>query len=167
MEYKLRKTKTEDIDQVIQIINQAIAYMKDNNINQWQDGYPNNAAIELDIYNKEGYVLVDSNDVVVATCMVTTNGEPSYKVIDGKWLNSDDYICIHRIAVDSNYKGKQLAKVLVSKILNLFPDYHNVKVDTHDDNLSMQRFLEKNKFTYCGHITLNDGTLRKAYQLIY
>ena len=48
----LRPTKIEDISRVIDIINQAKTYFKNNDIDQWQDGYPNEETIEKDIENK-------------------------------------------------------------------------------------------------------------------
>ena len=34
---------------------------------------------------------------------------------------------------------------------------NNIKIDTHKDNISMQKLLEKNGFKYCGIIYLEDG----------
>lgn len=41
---------------------------------------------------------------------------------------------------------------------------HSIKVDTHEDNRSMQRFLQKNGFVYCGVIYLQDGSKRLAFE---
>jgi RimJ/RimL family protein N-acetyltransferase len=38
------------------------------------------------------------------------------------------------------------------------------KVDTHKDNIPMQKTLEKNGFAYCGRIVLLDGNSRIAYE---
>jgi len=46
----------------------------------------------------------------------------------------------------------------------MYPDYHSVRMDTHHDNLSMQSFLTKYGFKYCGEITLKSGALRRAYE---
>ena len=70
----LRQTKLEDISRVMEIINQAKSYFKENGIDQWQDGYPNEETIKRDIEKNEAYVLVDE-DQIVGTCMVTINGE--------------------------------------------------------------------------------------------
>ena len=37
-------------------------------------------------------------------------------------------------------------------------------MDTHDDNLSMQRFLTKYGFNYCGTIYLENKEKRRAYE---
>ena len=159
----LRPTKIEDISRVIDIINQAKTYLKNNDIDQWQDGYPNEETIEKDIENNEAYVL-EEDGVILGTCMVTIHGEPSYNRIEGKWILNCPYICVHRIAVDNEYKGKGLASTILDQVVAMYPDYHSVRMDTHHDNLSMQSFLTKYGFKYCGEITLKSGALRRAYE---
>ena len=156
----LRPTKIEDISRVIDIINQAKTYFKnndidihqilevirdaqksmcDNGIDQWQDGYPNEETIEKDIENNEAYVL-EEDGVILGTCMVTIHGEPAYNRIEG------------------------LASTILDQVVAMYPDYHSVRMDTHHDNLSMQSFLTKYGFKYCGEITLKSGALRRAYE---
>ena len=159
----LRPTKIEDISRVIDIINQAKTYFKNNDIDQWQDGYPNEETIEKDIENNEAYVL-EEDGVILGTCMVTIHGEPAYKRIEGKCILNCPYICVHRIAVDNEYKGKGLASTILDQVVAMYPDYHSVRMDTHHDNLSMQSFLTKYGFKYCGEITLKSGALRRAYE---
>ena len=148
----LRPTKIEDISRVIDIINQAKTYFKNNDIDQWQDGYPNEETIEKDIENNEAYVL-EEDGVILGTCMVTI-----------QWILNCPYICVHRIAVDNEYKGKGLASTILDQVVAMYPDYHSVRMDTHHDNLSMQSFLTKYGFKYCGEITLKSGALRRAYE---
>ena len=74
------------------------------------------------------------------------------------------YICVHRISVDNEYKGKGLASTILDQVVAMYPDYHSVRMDTHHDNLSMQSFLTKYGFKYCGEITLKSGALRRAYE---
>ena len=40
----------------------------------------------------------------------------------------------------------------------------NIRVDTHADNKTMQRLIEKNGFIKCGIIYVKNGTARIAYQ---
>lgn len=159
----LKKTKLDDIDKVMEIINQAKQYFKNNNIDQWQEGYPNEESIKEDIMNEEAYVLED-NGKILGTCMVTIQGEPTYHTIDGKWLFNEDYVCVHRIAVDEQYKGAGLASIILDQAIAMYPNFHSVRMDTHEDNLSMQRFLTKYGFVFCGIITLQNGAPRRAYE---
>lgn len=159
----LRKTKLNDINRVMEIINQAKQYFKNNNIDQWQEGYPNEESIKEDIMNEEAYVLED-NGKILGTCMVTIQGEPTYHTIDGKWLFNEDYVCVHRIAIDEQYKGAGLASIILDQAIAMYPNFHSVRMDTHEDNLSMQRFLTKYGFVFCGIITLQNGAPRRAYE---
>lgn len=156
----------EDIDSIMTIINQAKKYFKDQGINQWQDGYPNYDSILVDVKNKESFVIKE-NDEVIATCMVSIQKEPTYKnIYEGKWLNQDPYLVIHRVAVREDMKGKQVASFMINQAIQMYPDLHNVRMDTHHDNISMQRLLEKNDFKYCGIIYLVSGDPRKAFQKV-
>lgn len=159
----LRKTTINDIARVMEIINQAKQYFKNNGIDQWQEGYPNEDSIKEDIAKEEAYVL-ENDGQILGTCMVTIQGEPTYDIIDGKWLFDEDYVCVHRIAVDNQYKGVGLASIILDQAIAMYPNYHSVRMDTHQDNLSMQRFLTKYGFVYCGMITLKSGALRRAYE---
>ena len=49
---KIRLSKTKDIPQIIAIIDDAKTYLAGQNIDQWQNGYPNTEQIENDIKNK-------------------------------------------------------------------------------------------------------------------
>jgi RimJ/RimL family protein N-acetyltransferase len=46
--------------------------------------------------------------------------------------------------------------------------FHSMRIDTHPDNLPMQRALSKAGFVYCGQIILKggaeDGDLRVAFE---
>lgn len=162
---KLRLTTTNDIDAVMTIINQAKAYFKKQGINQWQDGYPNKASIINDISRQEAYVL-DIEGEIVATAMISKAIEPNYNYIDGKWLQSNDYLVVHRIAVRDDQKGKSLAKKIIDEAIKLYPNIPSIRIDTHDDNLSMQSFLIKYGFKYCGIIYLENKETRRAYEKI-
>ena len=146
---KLRHTTINDLPEVIEIINQAKLYFKNEGIDQWQDGYPKD------------------NGKILATTMISINIEPTYNYIEGNWLQNDKYMVIHRIAIHNDQKGKGLAKIIIDEALKLHPDIHSIRIDTHDDNLSMQRFLIKYGFTYCGTIYLENKSTRRAYEKVF
>lgn len=162
-----RKTKTEDIPRVMEIINKGKAYFKSEGIDQWQNGYPNEETIETDINNGEGYILERDNEIV-GTVAVSFNGEATYdKIYEGSWLTSGDFGVIHRIAVDSDLKGEGLAGQIFKSVqaLCLKNSVHSIKIDTHKDNQSMRKSIAKNGFAYCGVIYLEDGSERVAFEI--
>ena len=68
---------------------------------------------------------------------------------------------IHRIAV--KYHGRGIADFCFNECFKQFPI---IRIDTHEDNIPMQRCLSKNGFEYCGIIYLANGSKRLAYQKI-
>ena len=66
---------------------------------------------------------------------------------------------IHRIAVAAQGRG-----VVRFCFDWAFERCGNVKIDTHEKNLPMQKALAKNGFLRCGTIYIDSGESRIAYQ---
>lgn len=129
------------------------------NSGQWLNGYPQNSLLAEDIKNKSLFVCVDNNKIV-AVFSFFIGIEPTYnKIYNGEWLNNKEYGVIHRIAVIEHQKG--IASFCIKWCLEKFK---NIKIDTHKNNIPMQKTILKNGFKYCGIIKKQDGTERLAYQ---
>ena len=163
---KFQKSVEADIRSIMKIIKQAQDYFKEQGIDQWQNNYPNPDTIKNDINKEEGYVLIEDNEIL-GTAAVSFKGEKTYdNIYDGKWLGNEKFVVIHRIAVNSNLKGKGLAGEIIKNVEKLCLDknVHSIKMDTHEDNISMQNSLKKNGFKYCGVIYLEDKSKRIAFE---
>ena len=163
---EFRKSVEADISNIMNIIKQAQAYFKEQGINQWQNDYPNSEVIGEDIDNKYSYVLLKDKKIL-ATAAISFDGEKTYEAIyEGKWISNNEYAVIHRIAVDNSYKGFGLSSEIIKNVekLCLNNGVHSIKVDTHEENISMQKLLGKNQFKYCGIIYLEDGSKRIAFE---
>jgi RimJ/RimL family protein N-acetyltransferase len=159
---RIRKTRPEDIEEVMQIYARARSFMaQTGNPTQWDGGYPHESLIREDI--EKGISHVAEYDGKIETVFVFFKGEdPTYRVIEnGSWVNDEPYGVIHRIASRGEVKGAGAACLLWG-----FEQCGNLRIDTHDDNLVMQHVLEKNGFVRCGRIYLEDGSPRVAYQKV-
>jgi len=161
-----RQSIESDIPSIMHIIHQAQIQLKEAGVNQWQNQYPNEAAILNDIHNQESYVVLD-NEMVIGTFALSFRIESTYnQIYEGNWLSIQDYAVIHRIALDNEYKGLGIS----TEVINTIEEWcvnnkiFSIKIDTHEDNKSMRRMLEKNGFVYCGIIFLLDGNSRVAYE---
>ncbi|AQM61309.1 GNAT family N-acetyltransferase [Clostridium baratii] len=166
---KLRKSVNEDINNIMQIIDEAKEALKEQGIDQWQNGYPNADVIRNDILNNDSYVFIKNNEIV-ATSAVSFDGEKTYdKIYDGNWISNDEFAVIHRIAISNKYKGTGIASEIIKMIeaICLDKDVHSIKVDTHEFNIPMQKLLKKNDFKYCGVIYLEDKSKRVAFEKIF
>ena len=163
---QFRKSNEADVNSIMDIIKQAQDYLGEQGIDQWQDNYPNSEIINNDINNKNSYVLLKDNTVVGTVAVVFDRDKSYEKIYEGKWLSDDEYAAIHRIAIGSESKGLGLASVILENIEEICfsRGIHSIKVDTHEENLSMQKFLMKNGFQYCGIVYLDDKIKRIAFE---
>lgn len=165
---QFRKSRVEDVSCIMSIINQAQYYLKSQNIDQWQNNYPDAETIHSDIKDEVSYVLV-ARDNIISTVVVSFEAEKTYEAIyNGRWLSDDKYAVLHRMAVEERYKGLGLAGEIINNIeeICLEKGVFSIRIDTHEENLSMQKFLKKNKFQYCGLIYLEDNSKRLAFEKI-
>lgn len=156
----IRNTEAHDLEAVMEIYASAREFMRDNgNGGQWGQTHPRRELIEADIENKNGYV-VEENGEIIGTFFFKIGEDPTYKVIhDGKWINDGEYGVMHRIAV--KYHGCGIVGFVYDHCYNIIK---NLRIDTHKDNIPMQRSLEKAGFKYCGIIHIDSGDERIAYQ---
>ena len=162
----IRFAEKKDIDRIMQIIADARESIGRLGIDQWQYGYPTRDIVKEDIMLERSFVVIE-NDEICATFALMLHGEPTYKKIYcGAWISDGEYLALHRIAIESSYKGKGIAEQIVNFICNFADErgYSSVRVDTHQGNIPMRKMLEKNNFEYCGTIHLLDGQERVAYE---
>lgn len=158
----IRKTEPTDIAEISEIYKNAKKFMIENgNPTQWKDDYPNEESAVADMNAGIGYVCVDEG-MVVAVFAFCIGREKNYdKIYEGEWINSEPYAYIHRIAVKKHGRG------IVDFCFNeCFRKYPNLKIDTHENNIPMQKVLLRNGFKQCGKILLENGEERLAYQKI-
>ena len=92
---------------------------------------------------------------VLAQFALCRGRDPAYASIDGRWLDDDPYVTIHRIASSGVERGSA-RRCLMWAVSTCA----NVRVDTHRRNSAMLHILESLGFTRCGVITtLGDATL--------
>lgn len=160
MDLQIRKSKIEDIPRIMEMIEQAKIQMAKVS-DQWQNGYPNAETIRMDIENGVSYVLVDTNQDIVGSMALIEGPDSNYSYIEGKWRTEHPYYVIHRIVVAEEYKGQGLAHTLFAYAKE---KAEAIRIDTHENNHSMQRAIEKEEFTYCGIVYVGNHEKRLAFE---
>ena len=162
-----RKTTYTDIPAVFTIIHQAQNYLKSQQIDQWQNGYPNEHSLAADIDHEYSYVM-EENGTIVGTLALIFDPEPTYaRIYEGNWKTGHtSYATLHRVAVADQWKGNSIAGKMLAEVEHICHLHHvdSIRMDTHRENISMQRMMQKNGFTYCGIIYLEDGAERLAFE---
>ena len=156
----IRLADKKDIIEILSIYDRARSYMRESgNPNQWRSTYPGNDVVSNDINSGNLYV-IEEKDRLDGVFMLAKGPDPTYLIIDGKWNNDDDYYVIHRVASAGNRKG-----ILFECVNFALERSNNIRIDTHEDNKTMQHQLEKAGFVRCGIIKLANGDSRIAYHL--
>lgn len=156
----IRATKRSELELIQHIYSEARKYMRENgNHQQWVNGYPSNELLIDDIQEGSSYICLDGAEIV-GVFTFTIGEDPTYQEIyHGKWINDTLYGVVHRLGALRSQKG-----VGAFCLEWCFQQIPNIKVDTHEDNVPMQKMLVKNGYRKCGTIYVNDGTPRVAFQ---
>ena len=155
----IRHTDLCDLPVVMKIYEYAREQMKQSgNPDQWGNTRPGEDVIKSDIKRKNSYV-IETGGKICGVFTFIIGEDPTYKTIEGKWINEGVYGTIHRIAGNGIIKGvfSECLKFCEAKI-------PSIRIDTHRDNTIMQHLIEKHDFEKCGIIYLEDGSPRIAYQ---
>ena len=173
LKFEPRRAEIADMDALLDILEQAKAYLRESGVDQWQEGYPNREALAADIEAGRGWLFecVDNGEIAGYECVAMTP-EVCYREIDGAWLTEgENYAVIHRAMAAARYRGTRLAAEMFSFAAELAAGMGrlSVRVDTHRDNKAMNRLCEKQGFTYCGVVDLGlvdpaSDSLRNAYE---
>ena len=144
----LRNATEADLGDIQRIYEYAQDYMiRSGNPTQWGRSYPSADLIRSDLQKKVCKVIYDETGIHGVFALFD-GAEPTYAHIEeGEWLNDEPYVTIHRLAGDGRVHG--LFQCAADHCKSISP---NVRVDTHANNTTMQRLIEKNGFKKCGLI---------------
>ena len=159
---EVRKARPEELDAIMRIYRCAQDFMiRSGNPTQWAHSYPTEQMVRDDIARGACRVLLDE-DRICGVFALFDGVEPNYlQIVEGAWLNDAPYLTIHRVAGDGTVHGVFRCVAEYCKGLG-----RDLRIDTHEKNIPMQRQILKNGFVRCGIIHVLDGDLspRIAYQ---
>lgn len=159
----IRKADLNDMDAILKIYEAAREYMRQTgNPDQWGNNKPPRQLLESDIEKGELYVGQFPDGEIHFVFAFILGEDPTYSYIEnGNWISDAPYGTIHRIAGDGKVSG--VVKNAVDYCKGVIS---NIRIDTHQNNKTMQHVLDKIGFTKCGIIYIDDGTPRIAYQIL-
>lgn len=167
MQTEFRRATGADFGAQMEIFAQAQAYLKQQDVDQWQNGYPPPALVQRDIEEGNSYVLTVDGQVA-GTIAICFGEEPDYaQIYEGAWQGSGPYVSLHRVAMAKTARGSGLADTMMQSALDLCrrAGVLQVRIDTHRHNQPMQHFLRRHGFAYRGIIYLtSDGAERFAFE---
>ena len=149
------------MQELLRVYETARQIMRESgNPNQWGTTHPAPELLQKDILQGTGYAVTCGNQICAAFALIPGD-DPTYRVIEGQWLNDRPYAAIHRVGSDGTQRG--ILEAITAYASKMYAD---LRIDTHEENLLMQHVLEKNGYRYCGTIYLENGDPRRAYHRI-
>ena len=156
----IRKADRNDFERIMEIYRGAQDFMiKQGNPDQWKRSYPSEELVRKDIEDGSCYVLMEEDQICGVFALLEGEEEDYRRIYDGKWLNDEPYIAVHRVAGDGVHH--QIFRCIAEYCKEISD---NIRIDTHGNNFPMQRQIERNGFIRCGTLYVFDGTPRIAYQ---
>lgn len=135
--------------------------MLNSGLNQWLGNYPAYENFYED-FLKEGLYVYFADKTIIGSISILPENDEAYKEVI--W-ESDNALVVHRILVNPNYQGQGIGKELINFSIQkgLNEGYSAIKIDTHPDNLKMQKMLKTLGFIYRGYLA---SINRLAYELV-
>ncbi len=167
MRYVLRRAGQADMPVIRRMIAEGRASLADRGIDQWRIHYPDDTAFGGDLAVGQLWVLSGPDGAPVAVAALCFGEDPTYRCItDGRWTGDALYAAIHRVAVSAALRGQGIAGELFGALCAVAAQsgMRWVRADTHADNASMRRALEKSGFKLRGRIRTAHGEPRVAYE---
>ena len=162
-----RPATLDDLDGVMKVIREAQAFLAEQNIDQWQNDFPNPTVITSDISKNTGNV-IEQDGEIVAFFAFCPPPEPVYADLEGgKWLNeTENYGAMHRVAVSNACRGSGIGHLIYEEAIakSLERGYASVRVDTHPDNKIMRHIAESHGFVLCGTVYYPGNLKRVAFE---
>ena len=162
-----RKGTISDIDEVMEVIEDARYLLKLEGNGQWQFGYPDRNDLLNDLKSGNLYCALDGKRI--AGVVAITGYEESYHhFYEGKWKTDYEYLVLHRIAVKDEYRGKGYGKVLfkIADEVAKEKGIHSLRIDTHQNNDLLLHLMAINGYEYCGKAILPPNKDRVMYEKV-
>ena len=153
---RIRHAEEKDIPRMMEIYRYAREFMAAHgNPNQWgPTNWPPEELIRRDIRKEHSYVCENDEGKVTGTFFYICgeNIEPTYRdITDGAWRDDRPYGVVHRIASDGSEKG------IGAFCLDwAFSQCGHLRINTHGDNVVMQKRLTKMGIGPCGTIYVKE-----------
>lgn len=170
--FSFRKAVLSDLPSIIPVIEDAKATLKENGVDQWQEGFPNSETLTNDILNRYSYVIFSKEDSINPAGFIVLSlerEEPYHNPLEGSLKLEGPYVTIHTTAVSKICKGKGISKAMFA-FAEDFARLNNrtiIRIDTHKDNKIMQHILDREKFQYCCLVQLPPEENLRMRRLVF
>ena len=157
MEISYKAAGMDDLDDIFQLVENAIKQMERDNIHQWDNIYPTKEDFSNDIKKKELYVGIINNKIAVVYAL---NKECDEQYQNGEWQYiGDNFNVIHRLCVSPDFQKKGIAHTTLLHIESelAFLGIKAIRLDVFCENPYALRLYYNNGYHKVGNAHWRKG----------
>jgi GNAT superfamily N-acetyltransferase len=154
-------------DWILHQIDECRKQMANHGSGQWQGKEPSLKTIENDILQQRYYLLFENHQPCGGAALM--NHDSAYdQLLEGRWMNEDPYMVVHRFFIAPMHQGRHLSKILLNELeANVRRQHvHNIRLDTHALNLPMRGLLHRQGYLEVGKAWLSQAGERLVYHKV-
>ncbi len=146
------RAKMEDLEAVMDVYIACTKKMNEHGLFNWDINYPNHKVIAQNIANGSLFILKD--DGVKGVVCIDENQPVQYG--DKAWQLPDNYICVHRLAINPIFQKQGLAYKAMNEIESWAKDkgYSHVRLDAFGENRGARNLYAKLGYKEMGMVHL-------------
>ena len=154
---KIRKANKSDLDNIMLMYKSCVKGMLANDIDQWDETYPNAEVIMEDLI-AQTYFVAEENSIIIGGINIDQNQDKTYLEIN--WEDkSNSSLVVHRLGVKEKFWKKGIGKKLMIFAENLVVEkgLKSIRLDTYSGNPKAMEFYINLGYQQLGHIYLKEG----------
>jgi GNAT superfamily N-acetyltransferase len=150
---QIRLATSHDLPSVMSLVTKIVPLMRATGNLQWNTDYPNLEVFTRDLELNQLWLAEIDGDLA-GFAAITEDQDHGYKQVG--WDIEERAIVVHRLAVDSTFRGKGIAAAFMQKAEEVARERNLLilRVDTSAENAATQRLFPKLGYVYAGEITL-------------
>lgn len=157
MHLTYRLAAQSDLDTICDLVGRSINSMINNGIYQWDELYPTYDDFKCDIENRQLYVGIAENKIVVIF-VINREYDPEYD--NASWnYTGDRFAVVHRVCVDTDFQHKGIAKnaLLFIEQLLISQGIQSIRLDVFSQNPYALKLYSNLGYTVAGYADFRKG----------
>ena len=150
----IQKAKISEIGDIMLMYKSCIEGMLANNIDQWDESYPNKDIIMQDLIAQTYFIVIEHN-IIIAGINIDQNQDKTYLPLEWK-DKKNQFLVVHRLAVKEFFWGKGIGKSLMifTEKLAIKKGLNSIRLDTYSGNPKAMNFYKRIGYNEVGTINL-------------
>lgn len=151
---KMMKSTHDILSRIEKVLPAIVKTMQAMDNPQWSELYPTTSDFKDDIDKEYLYYFVEDDNIIGVAALVCEYDAWFYEGIHQNQIvpKNDEVLYVHRIFIFPEFTGKRFGEKIYQCIINYAKAVEKsaVQVDTHENNIPMNKTLRNSGFAYTG-----------------